>query len=67
MPSARTRWTVGTTVTVSMVAVGLAAIVLVRWGPLTGPWAYGALALAGLGAVGTTLLFVARAHGVDDG
>jgi hypothetical protein len=66
MPSPRTTWSAGVAVAGLLVVVGIAGIALVRYGPLTGPWAYGAFGLAALGAVGATLLCVARAHGVDE-
>jgi hypothetical protein len=66
MPSPRTSWSAGALLAAALVVVGLVGIALVRFGPLAKPWAYGALGLAAIGAVGATLLCVARAHGVDE-
>jgi hypothetical protein len=52
--------------TLALAVAGLAGSAVVRYGPLTQPWGYLFLTLAALGTVGTTLLFVMRAHGIDD-
>lgn len=66
MPSPRLRWNLGVSATLVLAVAGLVGSAVVRYGPLTQPWGYLFLALAALGTVGTTLLFVTRAHGVDD-
>lgn len=66
MPSPQVAWTAAALVAVALVAAGFSGLVLVRYGPLPAPWAYGSLAAAAVGAVASTLLCVARAHGVDD-
>lgn len=67
MPSPRLRWALGACLTLALALAGLVGSSLVRYGPLTQPWGYVFLTLAALGAVGTTLLCVVQAHGVDEG
>ena len=66
MPSPQVAWTAAALIAGALVVAGLTGLFLVRYGPLPPPWAYGALAAAAVGAVASTLLCVARAHGVDD-
>lgn len=66
MPSPRLRWVLGVSATLALAVAGLVGSAVVRYGPLTQPWGYLFLTLAALGTVGTTLLFVMRAHGIDD-
>lgn len=66
MPSPRVQWRSSASVTVALALVGLVGSAVVRYGPLTQPWGYVFLTLAALGAVGTALLCVVRAHGLEE-
>lgn len=67
MPRLPVARTAAVLVVAALLATGLALEATTRYGPLTQPWGYVALAFAGVGAVGAMLLGLSRLAAAADG